>query len=652
MNTLEQLCYLQGVALDYIDYYGQKKQFDFDTRLSVLAACGHPIDNQQQLDSTNLAIDAKPWTELLNGFQTTDETCAQLKVRTATLSDCPLKISIMLESGLVEQVTVDLRECEEVGNYTLDNQRYAEYIIPLPKLAPNYYRVNANYLSQQAKCKLVVAPKTCFSLPHDLKVWGVSCQLYTLRDKRQSGFGDFSSLKELIQLSAQKGADYVLLNPLHKLFMDEPERASPYCPNDRHQINPLYISPRLCVDYSLPNGEYQSNKDVIDYERTVKHKNRCFKVMYVNFCELELVKESDRANDFRRFVKSKAYWQLSQYEYYLQWIAAEQLNYCQRYAKTKGMRIGVILDLAVGCSKDGEEFTRNQQLFVNEASIGAPPDPWAIDGQNWGLAVVDPLKLKQQEYSFFIELLRANMVKGGGLRIDHVMGLLRLWWCIERNENKQGCYVYYPFDSLMAILRLESHLNQCVIIGEDLGVVPPEVDNALADSAIYGNDIFYFEKDHSGAFTKQEYLRENAMLMLANHDVAPFNAWWNNFDLTIRLDYKLYKNEAQYLTDLQNRDADKRALLNWLHENQDVEAANINEFEIYQATMLRLASSNAQFLCLQLDDLSQETLPVNIPGTDKEYPNWRRRLSTSLSTIFSDNPFWEDLNSRRADGRC
>ncbi|WP_052141106.1 4-alpha-glucanotransferase [Pseudoalteromonas piratica] len=663
MNAVEQLCYLQGVALDYVDYYGQQTRISDDVRQHILKACGHDVTNQQAIRETNFRLDALPWKTLVNEFQVTSTEHALLKVRAQSYEpNKHLEIVILQGGNAFCRLAVDLSESIEVGNYVIDDVRYSEYQIDLPALEANYYQVEVVFTSQISKAQrsnatLAVAPPSCFSLNESQRPWGISCQLYTLRDKRESGFGDFSSLKELVQRSSEKGADYILLNPLHKLFAKEPERASPYSPNDRNQINPLYISPRLCIDYSLPNGEYRSEQPFIDYSEATQHKYQCFKVMYLNFCELELAKNTDRAVDFEQFVECHADWQISQYEYYLQWVAKEQLGYCQRYAKSKGMKIGLILDLAVGCTRDGEEYARNRSLFVQHANIGAPPDPWARDGQDWGLAVQDPVKLKASHYSHFIALIRANMI-AGGLRIDHVMGLLRLWWCISVNNNPEGCYVYYPFQELLAILCLESHLNQCLVIGEDLGVVPDQIKHDLDAAHVYGNDIFYFEKNAEGQFLSPKEHRKHALLMVANHDVAPFYAWWQKLDIDTRAKYQLYSNDAQYGFDLTQREHDKHALINWLKEANEMPVKNDAE-SIYRAVVLTLATTKAQFLCLQLDDLSGETLAVNIPGTDQEYPNWRRRLSCSLAHIFGplsseeqainveNRRFWQLLNARR-----
>ncbi|MFY8350822.1 4-alpha-glucanotransferase [Pseudoalteromonas sp. SSM20] len=663
MNAVEQLCYLQGVALDYVDYYGQQTRIADDVRRQILTACGHDVTNQDYVCDTNFRLDALPWQTVLNAFQVTSSEHAVLKVRAQSFE--PEKhLEIVISEGETEfcRLHVALTNSLEIGDYVIDGVRYCEYQIELPSLVANYYQVDVVFSSQITKAQsfratLAVAPPSCFALDENQRPWGISCQLYTLRDKRESGFGDFSSLKELIQRSSEKGADYILLNPLHKLFAKEPERASPYSPNDRNQINPLYISPRLCIDYTLPNGEYRSDNQFIDYSQATQHKYQCFKVMYLNFCELELAKNTERAEDFNTFVVVHADWHLSQFDYYLQWVAKEQLDYCQRYAKNKGMAIGLILDLAVGCSRDGEEYQRNKSLFVKHANIGAPPDPWARDGQDWGLAVQDPVKLKASHFSHFIALIRANMI-AGGLRIDHVMGLLRLWWCVSVNDQPAGCYVYYPFKELLALLCLESHLNQCIVIGEDLGVVPEEIKLDLDNAHVYGNDIFYFEKDAAGQFLSPNEHRKHALVMIANHDVAPFYAWWQSIDIHTREKYQLYSNNEQYGFDLTQREHDKLALIHWLKKANAL-PQNDDAKSIYRALVINLATTNSQFLCLQLDDLSGETLAVNIPGTDQEYPNWRRRLSCSLATIFGplsseeqdtqneDNGFWQLLNARR-----
>jgi len=297
------------------------------------------------------------------------------------------------------------------------------------------------------------------------------------------------------------------------------------------------------------------------------------------------------------------------------------------------MAIGLINDLAVGCAGDGSEFKSQNELFADNAHVGAPPDPWAEHGQNWGLPALNPQKLSKDHFAFYRSLIRANMEDVGGLRIDHVMAIRRLWWCFENNAQQDGCYVYYPFEQLLAVLKIESHLNQCVVIGEDLGVVPNEVREALKASAIYSNGLFYFEKDHQGDFLAAEHFAPHSLLMIANHDVPPFKGWWVGHDITIKQQYGLL-DEAQTQAQFDARNIEKHRMLNFIsRESNQHLSLDTDAFIVYEALASSLAAAPAKLFTIQIDDLDQQILPVNIPGTDKEYPNWRRLLSRPAAQI-------------------
>ena len=328
------------------------------------------------------------------------------------------------------------------------------------------------------------------------------------------------------------------------------------------------------------------------------------------------------------------------YTLYLQWIAESQFEACQQLAQQKGMRIGLIRDLAVGGDGGGAEVNLNKDLYCELASIGAPPDPLAPQGQNWGLPPVDPNALRTSGYRHFIELLRSNMAHCGALRIDHVMALMRLWWCPRYPGRGVGAYVHYNVDELFAILRLESVRNQCVVIGEDLGVVPPEVRTYINSSAIFSNILFYFEKYDSFHFKKPEHYNSKALAMVANHDVPTLAAWWNGSDLHLRQSLDLIKTEEELHQQLRARREEKFQVLHWLGDQWLLPASWQGDSEgkpfdlLLCAAIFRCcARSASQMVSVQLEDLALLETPVNIPGTSSEYPNWRRRLPADTSAL-------------------
>jgi len=664
MQAKQKLCYLQGVGLEYIDYCGKQVTVEQEVRDQLLLACGHDLSDES-LAKTNEELDAFPWFQLVADVQATLESNAQAKLRFSSSSLLETFYwKIFNEDGeLMLQGECEPNTLKEVGDYYYDNLRFSERCLPLSTLSLGYYRLEVEQGDKSAHGRIICAPKQCFNNISGRKLWGVSVQLYSIKSSGNYIIGDFSDLKELIELSANQGADYILLNPLHKLFPQCPERASPYSPSDRTQLNPLYLCCELSEDFchQKQRNTIEASKLVksgyINYRAVSREKTIAFKQLFSSFESNELKINSIRAQSFLMFKNIHQHWQLSDYELYLQWQCSLQLEQCQNLCKKLSMKIGLMLDLAVGCAPDGEEYQRNKALYADNTSVGAPPDLVAANGQNWGLPAIDPIKLKADNYNYFIELVQQNMKNCGGLRIDHVMGLMRLWWCVQYKDKPHGCYVYYPLKEMLAILALESQRNQCLIVGEDLGVVPAEMHQIMAQADIFANDIFYFEKHDNGQFKSLADFRDRAMLMVANHDVAPFSAWWQGKDIELKFEFGLYDSETQLSAEMALREQDKQALLVWLggkyrltqygSQQTTYSISNVVTTKVYLALVSELALSPAQLLCLQVDDLEGNDIPVNIPGTDVEYPNWRRRLSQSLNETFKQNDLFEAINQGR-----
>ncbi|MDI5830233.1 4-alpha-glucanotransferase [Shewanella xiamenensis] len=493
------------------------------------------------------------------------------------------------------------------------------------------------------------------------KPWGVSLQLYSLRSESQWGIGDFGDLEQLIGLVAEYGADFIQLNPLHALDIAAPEHPSPYSPCDRRRLNPLYIHLPSVPEFEPLKTEFAAKEwqeaiallnaeNWLDYPKVSELKYRAFARLYTIFCEHHLQPNTPRAQRFEDFVAQqgaslrefaqaeslrspRAIAQDEGFYLYLQFVAEDQLQLCQLKAKEAGMGIGLIRDLAVGAALHGVEVQANLQQFCLNASIGAPPDPFAPQGQNWGLTPLDPVKLKQHQYRHFIALIRANMTHCGALRIDHVMGLLRLWWWPLDKRLGHGAYVYYPVETLLAILCLESQRARCVVIGEDLGLVPPDIIHRLYQAGVYSNELFYFCKDHQGFKPPSQY-KFQSLMMLANHDVPTLVAWWTGSDLHLRRQLELFNSDEQLGEALAGREQEKHQLAQCLISQGLLPETDIQQIDIEDlltAWMPFGASGNSALYSVQWCDLLGDRHAVNIPGTWLEYPNWQRRLPISLS---------------------
>jgi 4-alpha-glucanotransferase len=650
MEALSQLFYLHGIGYEYTKYTGEHVFFSEDTRKRALQCCEIDTEDEASIAQLNYQLDAATWLQFVPEVSLVERATKTLAVRIDS-RQLHLQCQIDIESLDLHVAFPSLESFNITGEYYLYGVRYIEVAIPLPLLPVGYHQADVCVGSQRVETQIWSVPQQVHQVSDDKRT-GLSIQLYTLKNKARLGIGDFSDLLGLTSLCAKQGMDYILLNPLHLLFADAPERASPYSPNSRALINPLYIAVELSAD-SHNNAQLdtlmasdavttlqQNPSSFIDYQQVTGVKYQLFEALFQQF---QHSATPQRRLAFEQFCETHATTLNTlnsvnpTFDYYLQWQAHLQLADCQQSCIDQGMEIGLINDLAVGCAADGIEFNNQASLFSRGATVGAPPDPWAENGQDWGLPALNPQRLSQQHYQFYRALIRANMRHVGGLRIDHVMALRRLWWCFKNNGEQQGCYVYYPFSHLLAILKIESHLNQCIVIGEDLGIVPQEVKTALADGGIFSNSLFYFEKDSDQEFVASEQLPAHCLLMIANHDVSPFNGWWQKNDLAIKQQYQLI-TESQYQQQLTQRIEEQYRLLRFINAEQpQALTLQSDAFAVYSALAQCLARAPSRLFALQIDDLDRQQYPVNIPGTHTEYPNWRRVLKHSCEEIFSEN---------------
>jgi 4-alpha-glucanotransferase len=342
---------------------------------------------------------------------------------------------------------------------------------------------------------------------------------------------------------------------------------------------------------------------------------------------------------------------------WLQWLAAKQFADCWDICQQQQMPIGLYRDLAVGVAQGGAETWSERDLYCMDASVGAPPDILGPRGQDWGLPPMDPQVMRQRAWEPWIALLRANMRHCGALRIDHVMALMRLWWIPAGDSAMHGAYVHYPIDDLLAILALESQRHRCMVIGEDLGTVPEAIVDKLRDGGVYSYKVLYFEQESAHSFRPPAEWPRQAMAVATTHDLPTLRGWWQSDDLTTGAQLGLYPDKVVLAGLYQDRLRAKQALLQSLHRvgalpkraGRDARRTGMSK-ALNRAMQRYLADSHSALLGLQPEDWLDMAAPVNIPGTSDEYPNWRRKLSATLETLFSDpatDTLLRDLTARR-----
>ncbi len=557
---------------------------------------------------------------------------------------------------------------------------------------------------ESSSSHLLVAPEMSYQQPqltgpNPEKLYGLVLQLYALRSRRNWGIGDFTDLRDFAIAAAAQGVDTVGINPIHALFPSNPEAFTPYSPSHRAFINILYIDPEMVDEFTTSEAAaelYASDsfqqligacRDSVhvDYQKVSQCKLQMFEVLYADFVNLGACA---RRASFDRFVAERGEplalhalyeslyesfflseqrlcgWRQWPEEYrdpespavaqfarsnqyrigffmYLQWLAAQQLETVQRAALEAGMKVGVYLDIAVGVDGGGSETWANQAAYCFGASVGAPPDPMAIEGQDWGFPPFDPYKLRELAYAPMLENLRANMKYAGAIRIDHAVSMLRLWWIPHGGGARHGGYVRYQLEEIVALIALESHRASCLVIGEDLGTVPPELPGVMDRNALYGYRVLYFEMEGERLVPPENY-PVKSLATLNTHDLAPLKSWWDCSDIALRQTLGVINDSAVAEKMKGERRHQKQLILNalhhygWMQTFKTVDEAVALTPEINDGLHAYLCSCSSAVVVSQIEDWMHVVDPFNVPGTFREYPNWQLKYPQEIDGFFED----------------
>jgi 4-alpha-glucanotransferase len=523
---------------------------------------------------------------------------------------------------------------------------------------------DASLLSEEVP--FIVAPPKAFGGDFD-RSWILAVQLYGARSSRNWGIGDFTDLESLIELAAGLGAGGVGLNPLHVLFDDRPADCSPYSPNSRLFLNPLYLDVEKLPEYSLsafagsdagiarlresgivdyvavaeakwralrlafeifkadPTGERQAAFAKFRAERgALLSRFACFEVLRHKF-KLPWWEwpEQWQHPDDSQCAKLRAGPDGAEVEFleFVQWAADQQLQSCRDLAARLGMKVGLYLDVAVGVQSDGFDAWNEQIAISRHLAVGAPPDPLNTAGQNWGLAGFNAAGLEVQSFEPFRNMLAASMRHAGAIRLDHVLGLKRLYLVPHGFGARNGVYVQMPFEALLAVTAQESVAHRCVVIGEDLGTVPEGFREQMADWGIWSYLVMMFERDDRGSFRGIDHYAANALVTFNTHDLSTYAGWRCFSDLALKRSLGIDPGESDdarwhalaMLTDILRHHA-------------------IDGHDLY-AVVKFLAQTRSRLLAISLEDLLGVIDQPNIPGTVDEHPNWRRRLPLAIDEM-------------------
>jgi 4-alpha-glucanotransferase len=538
-----------------------------------------------------------------------------------------------------------------------------------PDLPEGSYRLHLmDAASFTEEAPLIVTPAKAFGGDFD-RGWLLAVQLYGVRSVRNWGIGDFTDLEGLIELAGGLGANGVGLNPLHALFDDRPADCSPYSPNSRLFLNPLYIDVERLPEFQPSTIAGSSDmlarlraSDIVDYAGVAELKWRALRSAFENF---RMHPEAHRRQDFEKFRAERGSlllrfacfemlrhkfngpwwewpceWRLPdevkcaslregadsaeiEFVEFVQWTADRQLQSCQDRARGLGMKVGLYLDVAVGVQSDGFDAWNEQSAISRHLGVGAPPDPLNLAGQSWGLAGFNAAGLEIRSFEPYREMLRASMRYAGAIRLDHVLGLKRLYLVPHGFAANNGVYVQMPFEALLAATAQESVAHRCVVIGEDLGTVPEGFREKIADWGIWSYQVMMFERDDRGRFHGIDHYAPNALVTFNTHDLPSYAGWRSFSDLKLKRSLGIDPGESDearwhaltMLTDVLRHHA-------------------IDRHDLYAVAGF-LARTKSRLLAISLEDLLEVIDQPNIPGIVNEHPNWRQRLPLALDEIAS-----------------
>jgi len=553
------------------------------------------------------------------------------------------------------------------GSGVIAKGESSDHAIDWPKdLPPGVYRLQVSDAATAEDVPLISAPERAFGGEFD-RCWLLAVQLYGVRSARNWGMGDFTDLASLIELADHLGADGVGLNPLHALFDDRPGDCSPYSPNSRLFLNALYIDVEKLPEFQ-PDPETSEALaplragDVVDYVGVAGLKWRALRRAFAAF---KANARPGRQQDFGKFRAErgtllshfacfevlrhkfgKPWWEwpdewrqpddarcaalrqgddASEIEFveFVQWTADRQLGAAADLAKQLGLKVGLYLDVAVGVQADGFDAWNEQVAISRHLGVGAPPDPLNTAGQTWGLAGFNAVGLELESFAPYRDMLRASMRHAGAIRLDHVLGLKRLYLVPQGFSARDGVYVQMPFEALLAVTAQESVANRCVVIGEDLGTVPEGFRDQIADWGIWSYLVMMFERDDAGSFRSIDHYLTNALVTFNTHDLSTYAGWRSFGDLKLKRSLGIDPGESD--------DARWHALA-MLDEVLRHHAIDRNDL---CSVANFLARTKSRLLAVSLEDLLGVVDQPNIPGTVDEHPNWRRRLPVPIEEMTS-----------------
>ncbi len=672
--ALAELAAHFGIASEFWDWKGRHTRVTEATVIAVLASLEIDASTPEKAWAAVEQIRLKPWRRML-------PPCVVIRegqpgwVDVHVDAGAPAELTVRLEQGGV-------RDAWQVENNNpdrwIDERMVGEATFQVPADLPlGYHRLHLRSGDREAETTLVVTPNF-LGFPRTMgerRIWGYATQLYSVRSEDSWGVGDLSDLADLAVWSAtQQFAGYVLINPLHAAQPSPPLEPSPYLPTSRLYVNPIYIRPEAVREYAALSQvdrdriaklrrdllETVGGSDQIKRDQCWMAKVQALKIIYAaglkparkmafdDFCRREGRALRDFAlwcalydaygfdwhewpADLRRPTSPRVaeFFRTNQgavtFFMWLQWIADNQISSAQQTARDAGMPVGIINDLAVGVNIAGADTWMLADVFANGCTVGAPPDPFNQTGQDWGQPPWRPDRLADLAYAPFRSTVAGVLRHAGGVRVDHIIGLFRLWWVPKGMSPREGTYVRYDHDALIGILALEAHRAGALVIGEDLGTVEPWAREYLRQRGILGTSVMWFENGEDGRPLAPERWREYCLASVTTHDLPPTAGYLAGDH--VRLRHRLGLLTESLEEELRLDQHEKQAWIDELRRRGALTGDKPTTEEIVLAMHRFLTWTPSRVLSAALTDAVGDRLTQNQPGTIDEYPNWRVPLS-------------------------
>jgi len=656
-----------GVSTIWRDQTGSDRVVSIGTLRHILHSLGYPSESEGEVRNALSALDAG-----------VNMQSAQSHFATARVGQ-PVALPVPAPPGTTVEVTYESGATRVVSS--LDAFEGSLTLPPFDQ--PGYHSVHL----PTGTYTVATAPERCISfldLNDGRPGWGAAAQVYSLRTPNDSGAGDFGGVAALARAAGRLGADLLAISPVHALFGAEPRHYSPYSPSTRLFYNPVYADPYL----TLPDGlvreaaktaaaaEALAGVDagpLIDWPSAHRAKLSLLAAVYKALLqsndpmraeyEYYLANASQTLRDHALFEalhaghlkRSEPQWDWRHwadgfrrpdapdslafaqahkdeidFQIFLQWLTGRSYGEAQRNAKEAGMKVGLVADLAIGMAPSGSHAWSRQSDVLHGLGIGAPPDYYSTEGQSWGVTTFSPRGLAASGYEPFIETLRACLRHAGGIRIDHIMGMSRLWLVPDGASAVDGAYVAFPSETMFRLAALESWRHRAIVIGEDLGTLPYGFQGYLEEQGVAGMRVLRFEKNGDFYKLPQDWT-PSAVAMTSTHDMIATAGWWRGLDI----------DDGQGAEAARRARAWDRGLLWSALQAAEVVAggerpADDDATPVVDAAFSFVAKTPCQLKVVPIEDLLASDIQPNTPGTTSEKPNWRHRFAAPAERLLSE----------------